>query len=84
MFRFLNGLRLLLCCAIASMVLPAPALYAAPIGFIGYDIENAITNQPVNPAALEFFGHTNSYSGTVTETGLTAVTAFGTGGPCQL
>ena len=79
MFRFLNGLRLLLCCAFASMVLAVPALHAAPIGFLGYNIENAITNQPINPGALEFFGHTNSYSGTITDTGLTAVTAFGTG-----
>jgi hypothetical protein len=60
-------------------ILFAHSSNAAPVGFIGYDIDNAITNQPVNPAALGFFGHTNSYNGTITDTGLTASTAFGSG-----
>ncbi|MGB0575142.1 MAG: hypothetical protein ACPGPC_03160 [Alphaproteobacteria bacterium] len=79
MFRFLNGLRLLTCCVIAGVIALAHPLVAAPIGIIGYNIDNAITDQPLNPAALEFFGHTNSYSGTITDTGLTASTPFGSG-----
>ena len=68
-----------MCCIFAGAILLAHSSYAAPVGIIGYDIDNAITDQPVNPAALSFFGHTNSYSGTITDTGLTASTAFGTG-----
>jgi hypothetical protein len=38
------------------------------------------TNQPLNPAKLGFFSHTNSYNGTITDTGLTAFPHFGNGG----
>jgi hypothetical protein len=78
-FRFLNGLQLMMCCVLISAILHTHSSFAAPIGIIGYDIDNALTDQPVNPAALGFFGHTNSYSGTITDTGLTASTPFGSG-----
>jgi len=77
--RYLQSLRLTMCCIFAGAILFAHSSYAAPVGIIGYDIDNANTDQPINPAALSFFGHTNSYNGTITDTGLTATTAFGSG-----
>ncbi|NKB20517.1 MAG: hypothetical protein GKS01_08460 [Alphaproteobacteria bacterium] len=76
MFRFLNGLRLVVCCTIVGMVGLAHPVLAAPISILSYNIQNAITNLPVNPAALGFFGHTNSYTGTITDTGVQADTGF--------
>ncbi len=76
MIRFLYGLRCFICCVFISGLFATTNLQAAPIGILGYNIQNAITNLPFGGAPLGFFGHTNAYSGTITDTGVEADTGF--------